>query len=367
MSRQTSRFAGYLFLLLATLTVVRPAHAQIETTWVPQNFLRLLHATEVHQELGLNEQQVLKLETIFESIDGDWFRSRNLQPEERVQVVGDLEDQVRDQLRGFFTDKQIERLGQLEAQSQAARVLLRPRVATALQLTPKQKEGLKALFGRTEMQLVKVQKAMSQNKLDQSMQDELVDLQNNENRRAIELLSGQQQQQISKLLGTSFDLTNLQRVYPMAPDLEGITSWINSNGIRLKDLRGKVVAVHFYAYQCHNCHANLPLYNDFVEEFGQEDFVMIGIHSPETASERSTENVTNAAKDWKIDYPVAVDTNMETWKTWSNTMWPTIYLIDRDGYLRYWWQGELQWQGATHDKVVRKNIRTLLDETSTRG
>jgi peroxiredoxin len=167
---------------------------------------------------------------------------------------------------------------------------------------------------------------------------------------------------IAKALGDQFDVKSLKRIYPMAPELESIDAWINSRGLALSDLRGKVVAIHFYAAECHNCHANLPIYNELATEFAEQDFVMIGIHTPEVASERVLANVERRAEEYKINYPVAIDSQSATWKAWSNTMWPTIYLIDKEGYLRYWWQGELKWEGATGDEVVKSNIRGLLAE-----
>jgi hypothetical protein len=59
---------------------------------------------------------------------------------------------------------------------------------------------------------------------------------------------------------------------------------------------------------------------------------------------------------------VQVDGDSATWKAWGNTTWPTTYVIDQQGYLRVWWQGELQWQGAKGDEVIRDAVETLGDK-----
>jgi hypothetical protein len=88
--------------------------------------------------------------------------------------------------------------------------------------------------------------------------------------------------------------------------------------------------------------------------------VVLGIQSPETDRERKPEAVITAAKEEGIDYPVQFDGDSATWKAWGNTMWPTVYVIDQQGYLRVWWQGELQWQGAKGDEVISKAVEKLL-------
>jgi hypothetical protein len=57
-----------------------------------------------------------------------------------------------------------------------------------------------------------------------------------------------------------------------------------------------------------------------------------------------------------------MDLKSENWKAWGNTMWPTVYVIDKKGYLRHWWQGELNWQGATGDQTIERIADDLLKE-----
>ncbi len=69
-----------------------------------------------------------------------------------------------------------------------------------------------------------------------------------------------------------------------------------------------------------------------------------------------------SVEEAKFEFPVAVDNDKEIWSTWGNTMWPSVYLIDKQGYIRYWWYGELNWEGAQGEKIMRERIEQLLAE-----
>ncbi len=176
------------------------------------------------------------------------------------------------------------------------------------------------------------------------------------------LLRPEQQQLLTKSLGAPFETSQLKRIYPMAPELVDVENWVNSSPLKLKELRGKVVVVHFYAFQCHNCHANFPHYNKWHEDFPSDQLALIGIQTPETSSERDPNAVRSAAKEQGFKFPVLIDLKSANWKNWSNTMWPTVYVIDKKGYIRYVWQGELNWNGATQDQTIHALIEELIAE-----
>ncbi len=64
----------------------------------------------------------------------------------------------------------------------------------------------------------------------------------------------------------------------------------------------------------------------------------------------------------RLDFPIVVDNDKNIWNDWGNSMWPSVYLVDKRGYIRYWWYGELAWQGADGEKIMRKHIEELLAE-----
>ena len=147
-----------------------------------------------------------------------------------------------------------------------------------------------------------------------------------------------------------------------AAELTGIGEWMNSDGITLAGQKGKVVVLHFWAFSCINCQRNLPRYNQWRKDFAAEKVAIIGVHTPETAAEADPQNVAAQVKKRNITYPVAIDKDGATWKAYENRYWPTVYLIDKQGRLRYRWEGELEYRRAGGDKTVRAIIAELLAE-----
>jgi hypothetical protein len=92
----------------------------------------------------------------------------------------------------------------------------------------------------------------------------------------------------------------------------------------------------------------------------------VGVHTPETDSEKKIDRVRQKVKDQKIQYPVAVDNASKTWRAWGNRFWPCVYLIDKQGNVRYRWEGELNWKGSQGDKQMRERIHQLLAEKDSR-
>jgi thiol-disulfide isomerase/thioredoxin len=127
-------------------------------------------------------------------------------------------------------------------------------------------------------------------------------------------------------------------------------------------LTGKVVVLHFYAFGCSNCIHNYPTYLEWQERFRDKDVVILGIHTPETAAEQDSATVKTKAADAKLQFPILIDGTKANWRAWGNSMWPSVYLVDKRGYLRHFWPGELKWQGATGDQWMRDRIEELLAE-----
>lgn len=153
-----------------------------------------------------------------------------------------------------------------------------------------------------------------------------------------------------------------QTLRTKAPELAGISRWVNSNGLKLADQKGKVIVLHFWTFGCINCQRNLPYYNKWQEEFSNDDIQIVGVHTPETTGEADFDQVSQHVKKLGIKYPVAVDNDSSTWCAYDNRYWPSIYLIDKSGNVRYRWDGELEYQDAGGDKAIRAKIKELLAE-----
>ncbi|WP_259753254.1 cytochrome c biogenesis protein DipZ [Pseudomonas sp. GCEP-101] len=125
-----------------------------------------------------------------------------------------------------------------------------------------------------------------------------------------------------------------------APELQGAVEWINSPELNLRELRGKVVLVDFWTYDCINCQHSLPYVNAWAKKYADQGLVVIGIHTPEYPYERVPANVREAVKRHDIHYPVALDNQYRLWNAFANQYWPAHYFIDAQGRIRHLSIGE---------------------------
>ncbi|QEF99978.1 Thiol-disulfide oxidoreductase YkuV [Stieleria maiorica] len=326
--------------------------------------LQMVRDDAVHQELDLSEDQIRQVFAALEPIDGPWFRARILPAQERIEAISQLTDQLNDALTRFLDSKQLERLDQLQNQALGTRMIVRDKTATALGLSQQERDALYRVFTETDEAVADVQKQLQSQQLTSAEAAKIINTAKADEKKAVvDALTNQQKRTLSALTGPSFDFSAVKRIYPSAPELtdDGAT-WLQGSPIQLGDLKGKVVAVHFYAFQCINCRRNLPHYNGWHTDYADDGLVVIGIQTPETPAERSSERVAAAIKTEQIEYPVLMDAASANWKQWSNTMWPTVYLIDKKGFLRRWWQGEMNWKGTPGEQQMRETIEELLAE-----
>jgi thiol-disulfide isomerase/thioredoxin len=134
------------------------------------------------------------------------------------------------------------------------------------------------------------------------------------------------------------------RDHGAAPEFTGIEQWLNSPPLTLSALRGKVVLVDFWTYSCINCLRTLPHVNRWAETYKAQGLVVVGVHTPEYAFERSTGNVQTAMQRFGVKHPVAQDNRYATWKAYGNQYWPAIYLVDARGQIRFKHFGEGRYQ-----------------------
>ena len=145
------------------------------------------------------------------------------------------------------------------------------------------------------------------------------------------------------------------------PELAGATGWLNSMPLTRASLRGKVVVFDFWTYSCINCLRSIPYVNAWYQHYKDSGLVIIGVHSPEFAFEKDTENVRMAVQRFGISYPVALDSNMALWKAFNNRFWPAHYFVDAQGNIRGHHFGEGKY--ARSERTIRK----LLEEAGAKN
>ena len=149
------------------------------------------------------------------------------------------------------------------------------------------------------------------------------------------------------------------------PSLDGAVQWLNSPPLTVEQLRGKVVLVDFWTFSCINCIHTVPYVRAWSQKYKDQGLVVIGVHAPEYAFEKNIDNVKNAIKDFKIDYPVAVDNDFRIWQSFDNSYWPAHYFIDAKGKIRYHHFGEGDYEKS--EAVIQDLLAEAKSEGAAKG
>ena len=136
------------------------------------------------------------------------------------------------------------------------------------------------------------------------------------------------------------------------PSLAGATTWLNSPPLRPESLRGKVVLIDIWTYTCINWLRTLPYVRGWATKYKGHGLVVIGVHSPEFPFEKDVENVRRSAKEMRVDYPIAVDSDHGVWRAFNNQYWPALYLIDAKGCIRFHQFGEGEYERT--ERVIQQ-------------
>lgn len=146
-----------------------------------------------------------------------------------------------------------------------------------------------------------------------------------------------------------------------APEL-ATGDWINSEPLKLKDLRGRVVLIDFWTFGCYNCRNTVPYIKGWHDRYRDKGLTVVGVHSPEFDEEREVENLRRAVASLGIGYPVVTDNDYQTWKAYNVEAWPTIFLLDKQGRVRWKHVGEGDYDEA--ERQIQKLIAESEDKNA---
>jgi thiol-disulfide isomerase/thioredoxin len=154
---------------------------------------------------------------------------------------------------------------------------------------------------------------------------------------------------------TASSRSSLQDLGP-APELTGDT-WLNVDSpLRLSNLRGKVVLIEMWTFGCINCQHVMPSLKEWHSQYKDQGLVIIGNHYPEFDYEADLANLKDAVARDGVEYAVVQDNDGVNWQAYKNHYWPTLYLIDKRGHIRYVHIGE-----GAYDETETA-IQSLLNE-----
>lgn len=318
----------------------------------------LIRDPAVIDALEPDESQSAQLRQLTDSLDTLLFSLRDAPPRPTDKHASSAIKQVDARLSTLshiLSPVQNKRLLQLWRQYEGINSLFRPDIQRQLKLTTSQSEKI----ARAYTQSLRQQEAASKDPSTERIQK----IQNERIRQTVDILTEPQRKQWFQMMGQPFDFSATRPIDFQAPELRQVSAWVNTPPLTLESLRGKVVVVHFWTFGCVNCIRNYPAYKDWARRFDTEDVVVLGIHTPELKGEKDVSLLQQKVRSEGLNFPIAVDNDKANWDAWFNRVWPGVYLVDKNGRVRFWWYGELNWQGATGDQWILERINLLLRET----
>jgi thiol-disulfide isomerase/thioredoxin len=142
-----------------------------------------------------------------------------------------------------------------------------------------------------------------------------------------------------------------------APELRASDVWINADApLKISALKGKVVLLDFWAFDCDPCKETIPHVRALYEKYSREGLVVIGVHTPRTSDERQLPKLKEAVTRMGIPYPVVVDKDQKVFKDYRCDLWPTQFVIDKKGIIR------LSHGGVGRYVEIEEAVRTALSE-----
>jgi len=140
-----------------------------------------------------------------------------------------------------------------------------------------------------------------------------------------------------------------------APSING-DFWINSDPVPVSSLQGSVLLVEFWDFTSQAWIRGVPYTMEWYRRYREDGLTVIGVHTPRFPFGRDPAIVTKAAGRFGIRYPVVMDNDFLVWNAYRSTAWPSRYLIDRNGFIRYLHGGEGSYQN------FEQAIQSLLHE-----
>lgn len=159
-----------------------------------------------------------------------------------------------------------------------------------------------------------------------------------------------------------FDWLMASRARVRAPELVGAGGWLNTGGkeLTLADFRGKITVLDFWTFCCVNCLHVLDELRE-LEEKHRDTLVIVGVHSPKFVHEADHRAVVDAVERYEVHHPVLDDPELVTWKQYAVRAWPTLVVIDPEGYV------VAQHAGEGHAHAIARLVEELEEEHAAKG
>ncbi len=125
-----------------------------------------------------------------------------------------------------------------------------------------------------------------------------------------------------------------------APEFPQNVNWIQGGPKTMAELKGQAVLIDFWDYTCVNCINTLPYVKEWHKRYAEAGLTIVGVHAPEFSFAHNGDHVRAAIAEHGLEYPIVQDNEYAIWQAYANRYWPAHYLINHEGYLKYYHFGD---------------------------
>jgi hypothetical protein len=243
-------YVGLVIILLLSRSAAAQQNpdGQLPLTSVAQPYLFLIRDPLVHDDLGLNTRQRQAADALNDELDRELWAMRNKTAQHIDDTMRTATTKAQTRLSSILTRDQQRRLVQIEMWTLGMRAFMRDDLVDSLELSENQRNTIREILSETQQAINDLSQRLQSGQSHESLEKEARALRTGEQKQIVATLTRRQQQRWLALLGRRIDVSKLGRVKFKAPELDGQDGWINSSPLTPGQLKGKVVALHFYAF-----------------------------------------------------------------------------------------------------------------------
>lgn len=213
-----------------------------------QPYLFLVRDPQVHADLELTPSQLKRLTALNDQIDMPLWSMRNKTPQHVVKTMEESTSRTKQALATILSSEQNQRIAQIELWVLGLKSLVRNDIATKVELSDDQRSEVREILVKAQQKMNSLQSQLNDGGDAVELNKQYRETQTNQQKMIVAALSSEQQNKYRALLGSSIDTSKLGRIKFKAPELHSGSGWVNSSPLTMEKLKGKVVALHFYAF-----------------------------------------------------------------------------------------------------------------------
>lgn len=240
--------ASLIVLCGSTILAQQNPNGVIPLHTTNQPFLFLVRDPVVHREANLTEEQLVKLKALNDRVDLDLWSMRNKSAEQMIKIMESATKETQAAMVKFLEKDQRKRIRQIEFWVLGEKSILLDNVAKYLKATPEELSEVRQIIVDAEKKLAGLKEELQAGGDLKALNEQWADIKHQQRKDALDVLSEEQRQRFRAMLGKQVELGQLGRIRMKVPDFVTNSKWVNSEPLTLEKLKGKVVALHFYAF-----------------------------------------------------------------------------------------------------------------------